>query len=71
MKAVPYQVPRKIQVPDVSDARIARPTDVVMKITNTSTICGSDLHMYEGCTSVEGGKVLGHGWTKVVLQTGA
>ncbi|GIH20063.1 glutathione-independent formaldehyde dehydrogenase [Rugosimonospora africana] len=59
MRALIYQGPRDVAVRDVPDARIERPTDVLVRITSTN-ICGSDLHMYEGRTSVEQGTVLGH-----------
>ncbi|MGL9773446.1 MAG: alcohol dehydrogenase catalytic domain-containing protein [Sodalis sp. (in: enterobacteria)] len=41
------------------DARIVKPTDVLVNITTTN-ICGSDLHMYEGRTSFEPGRTFGH-----------
>lgn len=69
MKAVVYQGPRNIVVSDVPDARIEKPTDVLVKITTTN-ICGSDLHMYEGRTGVEKGKVLGHENMGVVIEAG-
>ena len=47
MKAVVYNRPRNVAVQDVPDARIERPTDVLVRITSTN-ICGSDLHMYGG-----------------------
>lgn len=59
MKALVYYGPRDVRVTQVPDARIEDPTDVLVKIT-TANICGSDLHMYEGRTNVEKGKVLGH-----------
>jgi glutathione-independent formaldehyde dehydrogenase len=59
MKAVVYDGPRNVKVKEVPDARLERPTDALVKITSTN-ICGSDLHMYEGRTDVEKGKVLGH-----------
>ena len=59
MKALIYNGPHDVQVKEVPDAKIERPTDVLVKITSTN-ICGSDLHMYEGRTNVERGKVLGH-----------
>ena len=59
MRACVYNGPRDIRVMDVEDAKIMRPTDVLVRVTRTN-ICGSDLHMYEGRTSVEQGKVLGH-----------
>lgn len=46
MRAVVYNGPRDLLVLDVPDARIERPTDVLVRITSTN-ICGSDLHMYE------------------------
>lgn len=59
MKALVYQGPRDVRIMQVPDARIQESTDVLVKITTTN-ICGSDLHMYEGRTNVEQGKVLGH-----------
>ncbi|NJC72295.1 alcohol dehydrogenase catalytic domain-containing protein [Planosporangium thailandense] len=59
MKAVVYQGPRQVSVEEVPDPTIQEPTDAIVRITTTN-ICGSDLHMYEGRTSVEQGKILGH-----------
>ncbi|HEX8796761.1 MAG TPA: glutathione-independent formaldehyde dehydrogenase [Polyangiaceae bacterium] len=59
MKALVYRGPRKVEIRNVPDAKIERPTDALIRITSTN-ICGSDLHMYEGRTTVEKGKVLGH-----------
>jgi glutathione-independent formaldehyde dehydrogenase len=59
MKAVVYNGPRDVSVKNVPDAKIDRPTDVLVKITATN-ICGSDLHMYEGRTDFEPGRVFGH-----------
>jgi len=42
-----------------TDAKVERPTDALIRVM-TANICGSDLHMYEGRTGVEEGKVLGH-----------
>lgn len=44
MKAVVYDGPRNIKVKNVADAKIEKPTDVLVRITTTN-ICGSDLHM--------------------------
>lgn len=41
------------------DARIEHPCDILVRITTTN-ICGSDRHMYEGRTSFETGRTLGH-----------
>jgi glutathione-independent formaldehyde dehydrogenase len=59
MKAVVYQGPREVTVKEVPDPSIQSPNDAIVRITTTN-ICGSDLHMYEGRTSVEQGKILGH-----------
>src|SRR3979490_141734 len=59
MKALVYEGPRKVVVKEMPDAKIEKPTDVLVRITTTN-ICGSDLHMYEGRTDMEPGHVLGH-----------
>jgi glutathione-independent formaldehyde dehydrogenase len=70
MKAVVYQGPKNVSVQDVPDASIEQPTDALIRITTTN-ICGSDLHMYEGRTAVEEGKILGHENMGVVEEVGA
>jgi len=69
MKALVYRGPRDVQIEEVSDPRIEEPTDVIVRITTTN-ICGSDLHMYEGRTNVEKGKVLGHENLGEVIEMG-
>jgi len=69
MKALVYRGPRDIRVEDVPDPTIEEPTDVLVRITSTN-ICGSDLHMYEGRTDVEKGKVLGHENLGEVIEVG-
>jgi glutathione-independent formaldehyde dehydrogenase len=58
MKALVYNGPRDVSVSEVADPRIERATDVLVRIIRTN-ICGSDLHMYEGRTDMESGRVLG------------
>ncbi len=70
MKALVYEGPRVVRILEVPDPRIERPTDALVQITSTN-ICGSDLHMYEGRTSVEKGKVLGHENLGRVVEVGA
>jgi threonine dehydrogenase-like Zn-dependent dehydrogenase len=70
MKAVVYHGPRDIRVERVPDPMIEAPTDVLIKITTTS-ICGSDLHMYEGRTDLEPGRVLGHENLGEIVETGS
>ncbi|SAK56674.1 glutathione-independent formaldehyde dehydrogenase [Caballeronia ptereochthonis] len=69
MKALVYEGPRNVVVKDMPDARIEQPTDVLVKITTTN-ICGSDLHMYEGRTNMETGRILGHENLGVVVEVG-
>lgn len=59
MKALVYHGERDVSIDEVPDAGIEQPTDVVIKLTTTN-ICGSDLHMYEGRTDMEAGRILGH-----------
>lgn len=69
MKAVVYEGPRKVAVKEMPDARIEKPTDALIKITTTN-ICGSDLHIYEGRTTMETGRILGHENLGVVVEVG-
>lgn len=70
MKALVYEGPRKVRVKEVPDAKIERPTDAVVRIRSTN-ICGSDLHMYEGRTDMESGRVLGHENLGEVAEVGS
>ena len=70
MRALVYQGPREVKVQDMPDAKIERPTDVLVRITTTN-ICGSDLHMYEGRTSMPPGRILGHENLGEVIELGS
>ncbi|KQR74054.1 aldehyde dehydrogenase [Burkholderia sp. Leaf177] len=70
MKALVYEGPHKVTVKEMPDAKIERPTDVLVKITTTN-ICGSDLHMYEGRTNMETNRIFGHENLGVVVEIGA
>ena len=69
MRALVYDGPREVSVQNVADARLERPTDVVVQVTSTN-ICGSDLHMYEGRTPMEHGRILGHENLGEVVEVG-
>jgi glutathione-independent formaldehyde dehydrogenase len=69
MKALVYHGPKKVSVDNVPDSKLEKLTDVVVKLTTTN-ICGSDLHMYEGRTDVEKGKILGHENLGEVVEVG-
>jgi threonine dehydrogenase-like Zn-dependent dehydrogenase len=69
MKALVYNGPKDVQVKTVPDAKLEHPRDVLVKITTTN-ICGSDLHMYDGRTDMEPGRVLGHENLGEVIEVG-
>ncbi len=69
MQALVYNGPRDVQVQNMPDAKIEKPTDVLVKVTTTN-ICGSDLHMYEGRTEMEKGRILGHENMGEVIEIG-
>ncbi|MBC7541090.1 MAG: glutathione-independent formaldehyde dehydrogenase [Candidatus Sericytochromatia bacterium] len=69
MKAAVYEGPCNVKVKEVPDAKIERATDALVRITTTN-ICGSDLHMYEGRTDFERGRVLGHESLGQVIEIG-
>lgn len=69
MKALVYHGPRDVRVDNVPDPKIEEPTDVLVKITTTN-ICGSDLHMYDGRTNMQPGRVLGHENLGRVVEVG-
>lgn len=70
MKAIVYNGPRDVSVKNVPDAKIEKPTDALVRVTTTN-ICGSDLHMYEGRTSFETGRIFGHENMGEVIEVGA
>lgn len=69
MKAIVYNGPYDVSVQNVPDAKIEQHTDALIRITTTN-ICGSDLHMYEGRTSFESGRIIGHENLGEVIEVG-
>ena len=69
MKAIVYKGPRDVQVEEMPDPKIQHPNDVIVKISTTN-ICGSDLHMYEGRTSLKPGTIIGHENLGEILECG-
>jgi glutathione-independent formaldehyde dehydrogenase len=69
MKALVYYGQRDVRVTEMPDPKIEQPTDVLVRITTTN-ICGSDLHMYEGRTDMETGRILGHENLGEVIEVG-
>lgn len=70
MRAVVYKKAYGVAVETVKRPIILHPDDVIIKVT-TSCICGSDLHMYEGRTTVEAGTVFGHENMGIVDELGS
>ena len=69
MKALVYKGPYDVAVIDVADAKLEKSTDALVRIT-TANICGSDLHMYEGRTDMQAGRILGHENLGEVIEIG-
>ena len=71
MKALVYDGPRECHVSRTCRTRgSSGPPTRSSQITSTN-ICGSDLHMYEGRTDIETGRVLGHENLGQVVEVGA
>src|SRR5690348_5099460 len=71
VRALTWQGKRKVEVIDVPDPTIQKPTDAIVKITSTA-ICGSDLHLYEVLGPyLQAGDVLGHEPLGIVEEVGA
>ncbi len=69
MRAVVYKDAGKVAVEDVDDPKMKDSRDAIVRLT-TSAICGSDLHMYEGRTTIAPGSVLGHEPLGVIDEIG-
>ena len=60
MKALSWFGVKDVRVVDVPIPDITEPDDVIVKVTST-TICGSDLHLYHGeILALQKGDILGH-----------
>jgi alcohol dehydrogenase len=71
MKALVYHGPGQRGWDSVDDPKIIDPTDAIVRI-DTSTICGSDLHILKGdVPETPPGTILGHEAVGTVLEIGA
>jgi alcohol dehydrogenase len=71
MKALVYHGPGQRSWDEVPDPVIEQPTDIVVRI-ETSTICGSDLHILKGdVPETTPGTILGHEAVGTVTEKGA
>ncbi|WP_312303548.1 zinc-dependent alcohol dehydrogenase [Chryseobacterium sp.] len=69
MKAAVFHSPGKITCDTVEDPKILDDHDIILKVTSTS-ICGSDLHMYSGGIPQTRPMVMGHEFMGIVEETG-
>ena len=70
MHALVYKGPGSIVWQEMTDPRIQKPTDAIVKI-ETTTICGTDLHILKGdVATVQSGRILGHEGVGVVTEVG-
>lgn len=71
MKALVYHGPSEKAWEEVPDPTIQDPNDVIVKV-ETTTICGSDLHILKGdVPTVTDGRVLGHEAVGTIVEAGS
>jgi glutathione-independent formaldehyde dehydrogenase len=69
MQALTYRGTTDVAIKEVDNPKLEQATDAILRVTSAA-ICGSDLHMYDGRTGVEEGKVLGHEIMGVIQEVG-
>lgn len=70
MKALVYHGPGEKSWTDAPEPQIRKPTDVIVRI-DTTTICGTDLHILKGdVPAVTDGRVLGHEGVGTIVEVG-
>ncbi|MBC7542141.1 MAG: glutathione-dependent formaldehyde dehydrogenase [Candidatus Sericytochromatia bacterium] len=70
MRAVCWRGVQDVRVQSVPDPRILNPRDAIIRVTATA-ICGSDLHLYDGCIpTMRSGDILGHETMGEVVEVG-
>ena len=71
MKALVYHGPGKKAWEKVPDPVIRNATDVIVKV-ETTTICGTDLHILKGdVPAVTDGRILGHEGVGTIVEVGS
>lgn len=70
MKAVCWYGANDVRVENVPDPILLNPKDAILKVTS-ATICGSDLHIYDGyIPTMQKGDILGHEFMGEVVEVG-
>ena len=71
MRALVYHGPKDVQIDNVPEPVIQKPTDIILKVSATA-ICGTDLHMYRGkMPEIKEGDILGHEFMGFVEEVGS
>lgn len=71
MKAMVYHGPADVRFEDKPDPQLEHPEDAILRVT-TTTICGSDLHLYRGLVpDTRVGHTFGHEFVGVVEEIGS
>ena len=71
MQALQWMSKKTVQVNEVSRPTITDPTDVIVRV-NTTSISGSDLHLYLGeFKGMESGDIIGHEAVGIVEEVGS
>lgn len=71
MKALVYEGPGKKSWIEVPNPKIIHTTDVIVRV-DTTTICGTDLHILKGdVPSVTSGRILGHEGVGTITEVGS
>ena len=69
MHAAVFHTPKRVSYESVPDPTLTQPGDAIVRVTATS-ICGSDLHIYNGLFPQLKPLVLGHEFMGVVEEVG-
>jgi 2-desacetyl-2-hydroxyethyl bacteriochlorophyllide A dehydrogenase len=71
MQALTFHGPRDVRVETLAEPELQAETDLILRVTR-STICGSDLHLWNGVMpALETGFAMGHELVGVVGQVGS
>lgn len=71
MKAACWYGANDVRVETVPEPKILNPRDAIVKVSS-STICGSDLHIYDGyIPTMQKGDILGHEFMGEVVEVGS
>lgn len=70
MQALVFHAPGDIRVEEVPKPALEKVDDAIVKVT-TSTICGTDLHIWKGEYPVKPGLIIGHEFVGMVEEVGS